>query len=222
MQVKSRKVIPSHKARFLGSKIASKAMEHVIKPLETERRIRAELAYREAWKRNGISDKSLDRLMLSTEGEGRRNYYECCISFGSDRVEYPDYWHAERQIAIGVDVSEINTEGRKGLERFPFHKFIIHDQDLIEKFRKSNGAYVQAMAQLHGLRDEMIRQIDGKTVKEVCEAWPEAAEIVCQEMNTPYGVPTNQITTPLSQLLAKFLPALPAPAKKDGKLKVVA
>ena len=58
------------------------------------------------------------------------------------------------------------------------------------------------------LREELRSQLLGKTTKQAIEAWPEAAKIISDvaEVGTE-----GSITKPLEALLARFIPALPAP-----------
>ena len=65
---------------------------------------------------------------------------------------------------------------------------------------------------LYKSRLELVRelraQLAGKTTKQALEAWPEAAEIITSVAGLDS---TDSFTKPLETLLAKFLPALPAP-----------
>ena len=82
-----------------------------------------------------------------------------------------------------------------------------------------NGAYARAKAvhenldrlcsQKNQLSKELRLQLIGKTTKQALEAWPEAAEIITSVAALDE---TGDFVKPLETLLAKFLPALPAPA----------
>ena len=82
-----------------------------------------------------------------------------------------------------------------------------------------NGVYARAKAahenldrlcsQKNQLSKELRLQLIGKTTKQALEAWPEAAEIITSVAALDE---TDDFVKPLETLLAKFLPALPAPA----------
>ena len=82
-----------------------------------------------------------------------------------------------------------------------------------------NGVYARAKAvhenldrlcsQKNQLSKELRLQLIGKTTKQALEAWPEAAEIITSVAALDE---TGDFVKPLETLLAKFLPALPAPA----------
>ena len=82
-----------------------------------------------------------------------------------------------------------------------------------------NGVYARAKAahenldrlcsQKNQLSKELRLQLIGKTTKQALEAWPEAAGIIADVADLDE---TGAFVKPLETLLAKFLPALPAPA----------
>ena len=86
--------------------------------------------------------------------------------------------------------------------------------ELIDDELYARAAEASACVQtLYKSRFELVRelqaQLAGKTTKQALEAWPEAAEIIVKVANLDGA--SDSFTKPLEVLLAKFLPALPAP-----------
>ncbi len=61
----------------------------------------------------------------------------------------------------------------------------------------------------NALQKELAAQLSGKTINQACKAWPEAADII----KAHFDITSEPMTTPLEELLARFLPMLPAPTE---------
>jgi hypothetical protein len=59
--------------------------------------------------------------------------------------------------------------------------------------------------------DTVKQQIEGRTYTKIIKAWPELEEII--RATVVIDEAQGSITTPFENLLARFLPALPAPAE---------
>lgn len=86
----------------------------------------------------------------------------------------------------------------------------LHDDATYEALQPLAAALKELEGQKQRMREAIRIQVEGRTVKKVCEAWPEAADIVCKVMEVDK---TTAMTAPLEALLARFLPALPAPVE---------
>ena len=88
---------------------------------------------------------------------------------------------------------------------------IIDDTPIHEQLVEVRAELARLTRNHADLRKELRIQLLGKTTKQAVEAWPEAAEIIA---NVAGLNPTDSFTKPLETLLAKFLPALPAPVEQ--------
>lgn len=86
---------------------------------------------------------------------------------------------------------------------------IIDDTPIHEQLVEVRAELARLIKNHAELRKELRLQLIGKTTKQALEAWPEAAEIIASVAALDE---TGDFVKPLETLLAKFLPALPAPA----------
>ncbi len=64
--------------------------------------------------------------------------------------------------------------------------------------------------QQHALKEEIASQLLGRSVKAAMKAWPEAAQFIANEFNLG-DIAKPEMTKPLETLLAKYLPMLAPP-----------
>ena len=82
------------------------------------------------------------------------------------------------------------------------------DSALYDAVEALTGMYAHYFEQRNSLRNEIAKQIEGKSAHSVLKNWPEAAPF----LQARFGdLQTSGMTVPLEQLLARFLPMLPAP-----------
>lgn len=86
---------------------------------------------------------------------------------------------------------------------------IIDDTSIHEQLVEVRAELARLSQKYTDLRRELRAQLLGKTTKQAVEAWPEAAGIIADVADLDE---TGAFVKPLETLLAKFLPALPAPA----------
>lgn len=86
---------------------------------------------------------------------------------------------------------------------------IIDDTSIHEQLVEVRAELARLTRNHADLRRELRAQLLGKTTKQAVEAWPEAAGIIADVADLDE---TGAFVKPLETLLAKFLPALPAPA----------
>ncbi len=200
MTVTSRKVINGHHVNNIGHLIASKAFAHLMPALIEGRKAYAEEALYAQLKADGITMEEIAKVQ---KWKCRSMHVQCNVRVGGDCIMLGyqgHYW-------------DIPKEERAKFAVWPMEEVNITDEAALEAFRKADEAYSTTNRKMINLGAELSRQLMGKTVAQACKAWPEAAEMICHEMNVPYGdiIAATAMVTPLSQLLAQYLPALPAP-----------
>lgn len=185
--------ITKYIAGQIATKIAERAFEHLVLPLEREKQA---LFHEQLIEIYGLfSENQLDAM--EKLGILEYNKHIGIVFIGSDRNEHiscempkkyltPDNWNNSFKV-IGEDryVRACNLQKR------------IED---MERRRRAMSKEIEA-------------QITGKTAVKVVELWPEAGEIVKDVLGDDYR--DGGVTAPLEVLLARFLPALPAPTKGE-------
>jgi hypothetical protein len=120
------------------------------------------------------------------------------------------------RVSIGKYYYECSDEERKSINKYPVGNLVIEDEKLIAEYMSRMGEYFKLRDDMKQMAQEMEDQLAGKSVAAACKAWPEVADIICKEMAVEHsGGYIAAMTTPLSVLLGKYLPALPAPAAKE-------
>lgn len=178
-----------HDAGRIADAIAEKAFEHLTKPLEAEQQKLGWAAYQAMFKELGTSPQMLLRAGFA---EGRTEQQlsilnssgqEACITLVSENeFAAPSSWG--------------NSEMRH------------QDDDMFERANDLAIRLAPYYTARGKLRDELKNQIEDKTVNTVLKNWPEASAIILQLLDIESK---PDMTVPLEQLLARFLPALPAP-----------
>lgn len=169
--------------------IGGKAFEHLMKPHQTKLHDLAVKAYNQLWYNLGAMPHTLVKHGYATE----QDYMT--IKLYNSHGQY-----GELELTRNDDAKWIAPAG--------YHdEAVLTDDELFDELTAILEQYNPLKQNRSDLIDELTAQLDGKTVKQAMTAWPEAADIIAQVK----GINHPPMTTPLEQLLARFLPALPAP-----------
>jgi len=181
--------ITEHEARDIAYKIAARAFEHLVDPVEKEL--------------NGYGCQAYAALV---EGIGGEDTVRKLVAFKlgeyskSIKIEVIDGQGNETYVNYRVETDSLLSTHRwtsPELVNGTLHMHIVDAQTRLNALthkRNLLGATLQT-------------QMQGKSAKSVLKAWPEAAEFVEER----FGVSSDSTTlvAPLEALLARFLPALP-------------
>lgn len=179
-------------ASRIAELISNKAFEHLIGPLEKSIAEIAEPAMRCTVV--GIHATALieARVLLSWEASS------------SVEILPLSYELPER--------SGLTVLGHFGFIGAMYSTILIRDDYVYEKLLPLVTQRNELQTKRAELYNTIEQQIAGKTVSAVRKAWPEAAPLIDSVFS-----PVPEITKPLEQLLARFLPMLPAPqAETEG------
>lgn len=186
----SSKKISKNAAYTISGRIANKAFEHLIPALEEQVK---QLGIEASTKIHAQIDASLLRSMNIIRGD-------------DDTMRIWVYLRAED---IGNESRKVNLDG-PGWSSSSWNAVSLVDADLAARA----SAVVERLEDLRkkrkALTQKLYEQCIGKTVKAALAAWPEAADIISDVTDVPL---TQGFVSPLENLLAKFLPMLPAPAE---------
>ncbi len=174
-------------ARDIASAIADKAFEHLLPQAQAECRAIADEAYDRI-------DAEFDFAKMAEYGFAYR-----ASNGGTSKVI--------RIVADRDNYADLETSARPwGLSTY--NCLHIEDAGMYARAREARQNRERLAVAHRQLRDELQSQLLGQTTKQAIEAWPEAAEIIADiaEVGTE-----SPITKPLEALLARFIPALPAP-----------
>lgn len=190
----STKKIKSWNADNIAEKIAKKAFEHLIGPIEQQQQNLARLVY------GKINDEI---------------HFSHLISYGVVK-DWPD----EREITVFIDV--YNGSGQEQNLYFESREnepvctpigwnqhFKYTDDEVFDLASELQERLTPLEVKRHELKNTLKLQLVDKTVKQAVTAWPEAASIIYDIMGVEGP---KAFVTPLEELLARFLPMLPAPS----------
>jgi hypothetical protein len=179
-------------ARAIATRIAEKAFEHLLNPQKEVIRALTVEAYNDALQSVGMTKKhikdlcALDIIKMSKH---------CTVNFDPDN---------------GVGFMLGNSDyGSEDPALYVTQELIIKNEDFIAKFKTLWPAYSSTLESISALQTSVHRQIDGKTPAAVKKAWPEVAGFIDDHLGMAQP---NDFVIPFESLLARFLPALPAPA----------
>lgn len=185
----STKKIKWHEARNIGQKIARKAFAHILDPLEAEYKRAAQGVYNFTLAEIGLTPARLMELGLCTDGSS----VTITLSNGNGNEIEVHYDAPDKELKV--------------IRPYGYNGFNIESETLYHQMVSILSRLKPFTDKRDALADELQSQVDGKTVTQAMKNWPEAADIIADIMQV--GVPA--MTIPLEQLLARFLPALPAP-----------
>ena len=174
-------------ARNIASAIADKAFEHLLPQAQAECKAIADEAYDRI-------DTELDFAKMAEYGFAYRasnGGAQRSIRIVADRDNYVDLTTSERPWGLSI-----------------YNCLSLTDAGMYARAHEASQKRARLAVAHRQLRDELQSQLLGQTTKQAIEAWPEAAEIIADiaEVGTE-----SPITKPLEALLARFIPALPAP-----------
>lgn len=89
--------------------------------------------------------------------------------------------------------------------------FIVSDLVACEEYLRLIAPLQELCGKMNGLQKELQAQLTDKSAKNAMKAWPEAAPIIANFFNIDELGKDISMTSPLEQLLAKYMPMLPAP-----------
>lgn len=184
------KKIKWHEARDIGRRIADKAFEHLTTPLEVKRNAVAGLCYQAVLDTIGCPAGVL--LASGFAEETNMVQIDLSNSYGN---QITTRYRVDSDCPRLVRPSGYHTEMK------------LVDDDLYEKYMDIEVLLSPYESKREELMLEIQSQVEGKTANQAMKNWPEAAEIIADVLQL--GSPA--MTVPLEQLLARFLPALPAP-----------
>jgi hypothetical protein len=168
----------------VASAIANKAFEHLIEPLEKERNYIAGQVYERVFTDRGVTPEQIRPFR------------------GTDNVAYATLDNGKGESVIVT----YRAEGLVNLSHYGSDKLTVVDEQLFDIYRAAEEAIEPFTGKRYDLDMTLRNQMEGKTVNQIIKAWPEAAPFM-----TKWLTPTANMTVPLENLLARFLPALPAP-----------
>lgn len=186
----SSKKISKDASRTISGRIAKKAFEHLIPALEEQVK---QLGIEASEKLHSQIDASLLRKLNIVQGDTN-----------TMRI-----WVYSRAEDLGNESRKVNLDG-PGWSASHWNAVSIVDADLAARASVVIERLQDLCKKRSALAQELCEQCIGKTVKAALAAWPEAADIISDVTDVPL---TQGFVSPLENLLAKFLPMLPAPAE---------
>lgn len=186
----SSKKISKDAAYAISERIANKAFEHLISPLQAQVK---ELGIEASNKLHAQIDSKLLRSMNIIAGD-------------SDSMRIWVYASADD---FGNESRKVNLDG-PGWSGSYWDAVSIVDADLAARASVAVERLADLCKKRQMLANELCSRCLGKTVKAALAAWPEAADIIADVTGVPL---TQGFVSPLENLLAKFLPMLPAPTE---------
>ena len=171
----------------LARAISNKAFEHLVDPVRKQMEELALSAFR-----IDFLGQNLPALIAANVVQS---------SDGSTNIEFRPYsYEIPEDGGIGVSADYGFTTGC-------WWETIIRNDHVFEKLIPLQQQLQTLKNKRHSLKETIHQQVEGRTVKAVRTAWPEASSI----LNEMFGEPGGEMTRPLEELLARFLPMLPAP-----------
>jgi hypothetical protein len=200
----STKKIKDWEARQIATDIATKAFEHLINPREDALRKVAQGAYDETMTFLHLLNDEYEQKLVDAGVLTRGTF--CCVKFVGIECEGD-----ENEFLLG---GHNEYDHRKGCwitsfpEIFPTTGLNVRKQEWNDEFLRLYNDLQPFILKRNALAEEIFKQIDGRTCNYVMKEWPEAAPFVIKACKLKTPVP---LFKPLENLLARFLPALPAP-----------
>ncbi len=188
----SKKINYSH-ADSIATLIANKAFEHLINPLKSQLEAVA--------KKYVLAD-------IEAFG-GMRRLIDAGFFRANENGTLIVYFH---QTTSG-EAEHHCVDLKLGLVFQGWNDYRIINDDAFKELVPIIEQFEPLKLKRSSLQNTLQQQLEGKTVKQALSAWPEASQFINQVMGVNDKV---EMTQPLEQLLARFLPMLPAPAHSEG------
>jgi hypothetical protein len=198
------KKITWSEASAIAHKVANKAFEHLIPPLEEKLEKAAEKAYDKTLKRLGLTATQI-ALLQEAELLGDA-VYECDVRFQRGETY--------NSVSIGQAAKWVHGKyvpvvaGQRG---FVNHRVTVVDEEIAEPVLTLVDELGPLKTRCSQLQGEVREQLTGKSASQVAKVWPEVGPFVNDYFDIKNG-PGEVMTVPFSDLIAKYLLALPAPA----------
>lgn len=178
-------------ASKIAGKISELAFAHLYAPIQAKRVAIAQQAYDAITIKLCLNDNETLRMFKQYGVIDLKDSTTIKITCPSDDIE--------------VELTS-NSCNMIGTDRWSSLTF--ESQELFDQLSELDKALQPLEEKRSDLRAEIAEQIEGKSPATVLKNWPEAAEIITEV--TGYKS-KKAIVVPLSDLLARFLPMLPAP-----------
>ena len=186
----SSKKISKAAADNISARIARKAFEHLIPALTEQVK---QLGIEASEKLHGQINAPVLRSTNIIRGDN----------------ETMRIWVYSRTEDLGNESLKVNLDG-PGWSSSSRDAVSIVDADLAARASVAVIRLQDLCNKRNALAKELREQCVGKTLKAALAAWPEAADIISDVTDVPL---TQGFVSPLENLLAKFLPMLPAPVE---------
>ena len=175
----------------IGDQIAKKAFEHLFVPVHKRQAALAQQAYNSFMA--GFSDQQI-RLLVEAD----------MLQLGDNiLITVKNHAGQEELLTDRLNTLEDGFYVRRGWGNIEFL-----DDELYSAASDAKTEENKLGALCSNLRCTITSQCAGKSPNSVLKAWPEAGDIL---MDVVGSIDGGSLTTPLEQLLARFLPMLPAP-----------
>lgn len=183
------------KLRDVAQAIAKKAFEHLTAPLEAEEHALTDALYKSIIKDAKLTAASISKLVQCGLVQRAQN---CTIEVSDTSG------NLTRISTHAPDDTEEYLSGAGYVLEVESNEYYDRAQDILTRKNRLGE-------KMDELVDELTKQLDGRSTKEVMTKWPEAWPVVAEELGIKLDQP--DLFVPLERLLAKFLPALPAPKR---------
>ena len=184
--------IKYYEANTIAARIADKAFEHLLAPHVKLSEAFTKRQYEKILETIGTSHiATLTNLGLLEEDSN------CYIEFTSKGREATVEYSPENPVF--------------SIAGYGSRPYKIRDDAVFDEYEEIAGPIETLEKQSRQLSKELQSQLEGKSAKQAMKAWPEAAGIIADYFKLSLDGKDVSMTSPLEVLLAKYLPALPAP-----------
>ena len=187
--------INANQAENIGYKIAEKAFEHLMDPIDKALSDVGQEAYDKFAAQVDVA--LLIKFHLLNEVSG--------IHSMAVIVTNAEEANVRNQLRINFKNSQPLAGNAPGYE-----EIMIYDPELFERGQNLQSRWNELHNKRSALRHEVVGQCRGKNPATLVKAWPEAEDII-REVITDMPANISGVSVPLENLLAKFLPMLAAP-----------
>lgn len=183
----SKSKIDKHEANRIAENISDEAFAHLIKPITEQINALLRTAY------HAYMRKDMAAFLVERGLAGQNSAVEVVVRYGTGTTT---------EIIRG-DTGEFTVP----IGHSNQFKFLTAAET--PEYAQLHEAHAPLRQKRAALRNELSKQMVGRSASKVMKTWPEAAPFVARyfELDTA----THEMTTPLDALLAKYLPMLPAP-----------
>lgn len=189
------KKITYWEAQSIANRIAKKAFEHVVNPLEERLQIELQNVY----------DTMLHRLNIDVQA---LRHHKVLGFYSNVNILFDD-GDDEGRLVLGE-----NRRWDKVQELpYAFEELSVTDENLIFQAKETNAQLVPLLRKRSEMENDVRGQLSGKSASTVCKNWPEVSGFVRDYFKM---VKESDMTVPFESLVAKYLLALPAPETAEA------